>query len=276
MSVYGPGRKLTLTHFWYRTFAAQFGLPAVLQVIHAWPSLDVDLDGKEQLMPAFLSLMQLFVYLQADLLDCMSLIPLERQKLVTYQAALRVKSRDQAPNETQRIDLFVTRQWVRILLWEHTARHFAMACNPEDPAFSLFLPVQIGHEMLSVLSSATDTAVKAHGFNVELKVFKLADAMLDIVACVPSSARGDGMLVGTGDILLSLQSVLCQVGGRESTLVDKMQLRMTQLELTTGSWPYSTLIPTSSSTEGGRPRVIRSSLEELNFDGPRVEEIIER
>lgn len=262
-----------LTLLSYRTFAAQNGLPAVLQVIDTLPSLDRELDG-EQVMPAFLSLMRLFAYLESEFLDCMSKIPLERQKLITYQAALRLGEQDDAPNEAQRVDLFVTRQWVRLLIWEHTARHFAMACYPEDPAFSLFFPIKIGHEMLSQFSLVTDAAIKAHGYGMELKVFRLADAMLDIVACAPSTARGDGMLIGTGDVLQSLQSVLLQVGGRKSTFVHKMQLRMTQMELTTGSWPYSML---SSSSEGGRSRISASTGSPESCvsvpDGPRVEEI---
>lgn len=262
-----------LTSCCCRTFAAQTGLPAVLQVIDALPSLDVELDD-EELMPAFLSLMRLFAYLESEFLDCMSKIPQERQKLIAYQAALCRPEHDHAPNEAQRVDLFVTRQWVRLILWEHTARHYAMACYPEDPAFSLFLPVTIGHEMLSLFSLVTDAAIKAHGYGMELKVFRLADAMLDIVAVAPLSARGDGMLVGTGDVLQSLQTVLFQVGGRRSAFVHKMQMRMNQLELTTGSWPYAML--SSSSSEGGGSRVTGDTTDtESTFDGPRVEEILD-
>lgn len=69
-------------------------------------------------------------------------------------------------------------------------------------------------------------------------MFRLADAMLDIVACTPFSAHGDGMLVGVGDILYSLQHVLHSVGGKDSGFLRKIQTRMLQLDLTTGSWPY--------------------------------------
>lgn len=257
-------------------------MPAVLQVIDTLPSLDPDLDS-QQLTPAFLSLMRLFAYLEEELLDCKSFIPLERQKLVTYQAALRVDSHDRAPSEVQRVDLFVTRQWVRLLIWEHTARHFAMTRDAEDPAFSLLLPVHIGREMLSVLSLTTDdTAIRSHGYGLELKVFRVADAMLDIVACDPPSARrgyGDGgsMLVGTGDILQSLQFVLYQVGGRQSTFVERVQMRMTHLGMTTGAWPYSMLSLPYSEEEEAHLRADRGAVggSDSHFDGPRVEEVVD-
>lgn len=129
------------------------------------PDLE-DESGDPHLMQAFLSLTKLFAYLDNNFTDVSSKQPLDRQKLISYQAALCRDSHDYASNEAQRVDLFVTRQWVRLLMWEYTARHFAMACYPEDQAFSLFLPVKIGHEMLSLFSLVTDTAIKAHGYGM--------------------------------------------------------------------------------------------------------------
>lgn len=83
----------------------------------------------------------------------------------------------------------------------------------------------------------------------ELKVFRLADAMLDIVACTPFSAHGSSMLVGAGEILYSLQHVLHSVGGRDSGFLHKIQNRMSQLELTTGSWPYLAISDTGDVIE---------------------------
>ena len=80
-------------------------------------------------------------------------------------------------------------------------------------------------------------------------MFRLADAMLDIVACTPFSAHGDGMLVGAGDILYSLQHVLHSVGGNDSGFLRKIQARMSQLELTTGSWPYLAISETGEVAE---------------------------
>ncbi|KAM5350551.1 hypothetical protein ACJ41O_007056 [Fusarium nematophilum] len=249
-------RSLRLRVYWLvlvteRTYSAQHNMPAVLQVIDASPDLGEDM-GDGQFMQAFVSLTRLFAYLGGHLTAASrGQQPLERQKVVSYQADLCLDSHDHASHEAQRVDLFVTRQWIRLLLWEYTARHFAMSCYPEDQAFSLFLPVKIGHEMLSLFSMVTNAAVKAHGYGIELKVFRLADAMLDIVDCAPRSARGDGMLVGSGDILNSLQRVLLDVGGQNSVFLRNIQLRMSQLEMNTGSWPYLTLEAPVDETEAG-------------------------
>ena len=85
---------------------------------------------------------------------------------MAYQTKLSLIPDDAGPHEAQRVDLFVTRQWIRLLLWEYTSRHFAMACCPADLAFSLLLPVKIGHELLSLFSMVTDAAVKTHGYGM--------------------------------------------------------------------------------------------------------------
>ena len=130
---------------------------------------DIDESGEEShLMHAFMSLTQLFSYLDGSITESSSSDqqPLERQKLVSYQADLCLDSHGAASDEAQRVDLFVTRQWIRLLVWEYTARHFAMSCYPDDPAFSLFLPVKIGHEMLSTFSLVNNEAIKPHGYGM--------------------------------------------------------------------------------------------------------------
>lgn len=91
---------------------------------------------------------------------------LDRHRIVCYQASLGRVWDGGASHEAQRVDLFVTRQWIRLLLWEYTARHFAMACHPADQAFSLFLPVKLGHELLSLFAVVSDASVKTHGYGV--------------------------------------------------------------------------------------------------------------
>ncbi|RSL97252.1 hypothetical protein CEP52_011024 [Fusarium oligoseptatum] len=235
-----------------RTYSAQHGLPAVLRAIDVMPYLDNDM-GDEHLMQSFISLARLFAYLEGNLaVPSYGQEPLERQKLVSYHADLCMDSHDQAAHEAQRVDLFVTRQWIRLLLWEYTAQHFIMSCYPEDQAFSLFLPVKIGHEMLSLFSMVTSAAIKAHGYGMELKVFRLADAMLDIVACTPFSARGNSMLVGSGDVLATLSRVLLAVGGRESRFLHRMHERMSQLEVGNSQWPYAAISESKDEEDDGR------------------------
>lgn len=84
----------------------------------------------------------------------------------------------------------------------------------------------------------------------ELKVFRLADSLLDLVACASATARSDAMLVMSGDILYSFRRVLAAVGGRDSVFLQKLHLRMSQLELDTGAWPYHALMAAEEERSG--------------------------
>lgn len=72
----------------------------------------------------------------------------------------------------------------------------------------------------------------------ELKVFRMADALLDILACSPGSTKEGGICVGMGDILHGLQNVLLDIGGLKSRFLDNLQIRMSNSELAKRPWPY--------------------------------------
>ena len=81
-------------------------------------------------------------------------------------------------------------------------------------------------------------------------MFRMADALLDIIACVPGSAREGGIGVGMGDILYSLKNVLLDIGGVKSGFLDKLQIRMANSELGRRPWPYLTM----QFPESGNPQ----------------------
>jgi hypothetical protein len=253
-------------------------IPAILRPLDTLPEFG-DGTGDEGLSNAFKALSRLFVYLEGDFTTAASgqALSLERHKVASYQANLSLIPDDAgASSEAQQVDLFVTRQWIRLLLWEYTSRHFAMACWPADQAFCLFLPVKISHELLSLFSMVPDAAVKTHGYGMvsgfwpvaepysglrssvlikdgpssqELKVFRLADALLDLIACSSASARCDAMLVTSGEVLHSFRRVLAVVGGRDSIFLRKLHGRMSELELDMGAWPYRTLLASQDGVD---------------------------
>lgn len=87
-------------------------------------------------------------------------------ELAVTQARLASSDQDEASNETQSVDLCTTRNWIRLLTWEYMTRHFTMSSNPEDSAFSLLLPAQIGHDMLSFFSMVDKSSIRAHGYGM--------------------------------------------------------------------------------------------------------------
>ena len=123
-------------------------------------------------MPAFIALTRLFTFLDGDLLESTASI---------NDSALRVRPKDKVStlqhdlvrhdlgedlDESQRVDILTTRNWIRTLLWQYTIAHFSVSCHAQDQAFSALLPATIAHDMLSMLERVSWKSVQPHGYGM--------------------------------------------------------------------------------------------------------------
>ena len=150
-----------------RTYCAQNGAPTILPTIDKRPPLDVDTGLHPVLIEGFSSLISLFACLRANITEVATTPSNEvfdLKRLMRYQMDLAVDPR--APNfdEAQSVDIFVTRQWIRLLIWEYTLRHFPLPYHAEVPGFSLSFPVPVARELLGTLSSAHENSIICHGW----------------------------------------------------------------------------------------------------------------
>lgn len=111
--------------------------------------------------------MSLFACLRANITE-VATVPsnevFDANRLMRYQMDLSVDPRSPKFDEAQCVDLFVTRQWIRLLIWEYTVRHFPLPFQSEVPGFSLSFPVPVARELLSTLSSAKNDSILCHGW----------------------------------------------------------------------------------------------------------------
>lgn len=134
---------------------------------------------------SFLDLTRLFTFLDGDLIEPPSAITLPppglaeddkedrqtRRRVTLFQSDLDPSAVEQQNSavgldETQRVDIFVTRNWIRILLWEYSVRHFVMSSSPDDQAFSMVLPALVAHSMLGFFSTISGESIRAHGYGM--------------------------------------------------------------------------------------------------------------
>ena len=171
-----------------RTYCIQHGLPTILRPISLRPSPNEGPDGcSGSPILSFLYLTKLFTFLDGDLIEppssmsaqgtttavtAASLVddPIDKQrarnKVTVFQSDLGSTAEGVGLDETQRVDIFVTRNWIRILLWEYTVRHFTMSCSADDHAFSILLPALVSHEMLGLFSAVSGKSICAHGYGM--------------------------------------------------------------------------------------------------------------
>lgn len=235
-----PETQLKIRIFWIlfiseRTYCIQNDTPMMLQPIEYLPEMAEDDTQDRKLLSAFVSLTQLFVHLDSEFAKslngssgkgCGSCLGYHRDDMSTVQRDLCVGKEEGDLKESQQVDIAVTRQWVRTLLWQYTVSHFPVSCNSEDPAFSSLLPAQIAKETLSTFNKFSPGSIKVHGYGMELKLFRLADALLDVLVCVPPASSGHSMLFGARDALHALEHLLLMVGGTVSPFLQGLRGRM--------------------------------------------------
>lgn len=117
---------------------------------------------------AFSSLTHLFSHLKSNIMETSSSHRpvLDPDKVAIAQSDLCALVLNSSFTEVQQVDLFVTRQWIRLLIWEYTMRHYKMSRNSPNQAFSLLLPVMIARELLSLFLSVSADSIFAHGYGM--------------------------------------------------------------------------------------------------------------
>jgi hypothetical protein len=66
-------------------------------------------------------------------------------------------------SDVQAVDISVTRQWMRIILWRLSESHGLLARSSSGHSSSLYDPIEIARELLAALANMPDTVIEAHG-----------------------------------------------------------------------------------------------------------------
>lgn len=246
--------NLTWLSFSYlRGVALIHKLPPILKpdILFPWHSASEDTT---QVLPSFLKLIQLFwIFDQSGIIDllrnaesspflnlysppfvstCLGVLQPKLQQLVT-------DSDWGSGTDEQRADVFLTRQWMRAILWRAALR-FGVA----DLAAASVDPVGIAREFLSLTARVPAAALESHGaalvshmndrsrsmglslltpFRQEFKTFEIATAVLDAIAgnlCLGFS------LDYVAATLFSLQDLLSSFRGGKNKLRPILEAKM--------------------------------------------------
>jgi hypothetical protein len=149
-------------------------LPVTIKTRIAFPSTN-DTDEKEVLL-AYQKLITMFwSFDQAgvfELLDSQDfdLSRLSSQDLMQTEALTAFRSQldgqsveTNQMNDVQAVDISVTRQWMRIIIWRLAESHGYFSHGLENARSLLNDPVVIAKELLTNLSQFPATAIEAHG-----------------------------------------------------------------------------------------------------------------
>ncbi|RGP77474.1 sucrose utilization suc1 [Fusarium longipes] len=184
-------------------------------------------DDRAEVLPAFLKLVHLFwVFDQSGIFELLhnfdsdsdlpNMVSVAQNCLELLQQKLldSADNDDWGPiNEVQRADMFVTRQWMRAVLWRAALRFGIVTPNMN--------PVDIAKDFLSLVSELPKTALESHGPTLEFKTFEIATAVIDAMASNHSITDDR-----SGPVLHQLRDILSSCRGGNRTLLSLLTIRM--------------------------------------------------
>ncbi|KAI1864505.1 uncharacterized protein JN550_008792 [Neoarthrinium moseri] len=215
-------RILWLLFVTERGVAMLHKLPVILKPAIVFPIPNG--DDQTHVLPAFLKLVNLFwVFDQSGIFeilqnsdsDMSNMASTARGCLDLLQSRLQESAVDyESSNDVQKADIFVTRQWMRAVLWRAAVR-FGMATMTSSP-------IRIAKEFLNFVSQLPQAAIEAHGPTMEFKTYDIATAVIDAVTSNISVSPTDH----PEEILLGLQRILSSSRGGNKALMASLYLKM--------------------------------------------------
>ncbi|KAF4983913.1 hypothetical protein FZEAL_790 [Fusarium zealandicum] len=220
-------RILWLLFVTERGVALLHKLPIVLQPNILFPWFG-GADDQAEVLPAFLKLVHLFwVFDQSGIFEILrtadtdsdipNMASVAQSCLELLQQKLHdsIGDDDWGPiNDVQRADMFVTRQWMRAVLWRAALR-FGIVI----PAMN---PINIAKDFLGLVSELPRSALESHGPTLEFKTFEIATAVIDAMASNHSTVSVDQ----PGPILRRLRDILSSCRGGNRTLLSLLTMKM--------------------------------------------------
>ena len=84
-------------------------------------------------------------------------------------------------SDVQKADLCVTRHWMRMILWKLSPKSYLGSSPSADWSMSLYFPLNVAKELVSIVSQLPRSAVEAHGLGMELKIYEVANSLADAI-----------------------------------------------------------------------------------------------
>jgi hypothetical protein len=144
-------------------------------------------------------------------------------ELATLQRELRQPFQIDGVSETQRADILVTQQWLRLTIWQAALRLGLISSSAAESEFGYTYPLELAYALREVLKTLSPAAIQAHGLGIFEKQFEIVYSLLDVLALPGSSQSADHQ-----EVLLSLLLSLSASPKSRDIYVRILQKRMTQ------------------------------------------------
>lgn len=102
------------------------------------------------------------------------------ENIAALQHSLNEMSFDDAAMiDTQKADVLITHQWLRLIFWQASMRQGLISYSAADPIFSSTYPIAIAKDLCVAVNDVTYDAILVHGMGIFEKLFEIAYTLMD-------------------------------------------------------------------------------------------------
>lgn len=116
--------------------------------------------------------------------------------------------------EIQAVDLRVSQQWLRTMVWQLCVSQGLVSSVTADTAMTFKYPIEISRDLLSLTHQFSQQAMEAHGVGLIEKLFDIACCLTDVVACIPFSP--DAFALGPRDYVSRFLTLFSALRGGQT------------------------------------------------------------
>ncbi|KAJ5925382.1 hypothetical protein N7454_008021 [Penicillium verhagenii] len=208
----------------------------------------------------FINLINIFEKLTANLYDWISAGGsdglVEQAPTSAIQSSLSKPITLDGVLEIQQVDILITQQWLQAMMWKLSMSNPSQSGSKDDSVLPFHLPVLVGKAVMSVIGSASQGAVDAHGIGMEQKLFDMGVSVADVTRSLGSKAvhRLAESTVDPRELLWGILHTLSQIRGSPSYLFPSLLERCKHVIGLDGTINMGNFLPTlgDSPTPGQR------------------------
>ncbi|PVH90109.1 hypothetical protein DM02DRAFT_472314, partial [Periconia macrospinosa] len=152
--------------------------------------------------------------------------------------------------ESQAVELRVTQQWLRTMLWQLCVSQGLVSSVAADNSMTFKYPIEISRNLLSTTHQFSQQAMEVHGMGLIEKLFDIACCLTDVVACIPFSP--DTFALGPQDYVSQFLTLLSALHSGQTRYLQLLVAKVSKV-LPNLPLPQSLNIPPLGSGLGLAP-----------------------
>lgn len=129
--------------------------------------------------------------------------------------------------ESQAVELRVTQQWLRTMLWQLCVSQGLVSSVAADHSMTFKYPIEISRDLLSMTHQFSQHAMEVHGVGLIEKLFDIACCLTDVVACIPFSP--DTFALGPRDYVSRFLTLFSALHGGQTRYLQLLVAKVSEV-----------------------------------------------